>query len=88
MDLDYLYRWVLADSCYFIIPQVERCLDNMTRLFFFFHGCREELGLELGLELFIPAVFFSLPSQEVCTLRLNIIGTQENVCFLVYDFQY
>lgn len=33
-DLDYLCRWILADSCYFIIPQVERCLDNMTCPFF------------------------------------------------------
>lgn len=34
VDLDYLYRWVLADSCYLIIPQVQRCLDSMTNLFF------------------------------------------------------
>lgn len=57
VDLNYLYRWVLAESCYFIIPQVERCLDNMSRLFFFFfffsfHGCHEKLGLNFSYQQF------------------------------------
>lgn len=41
VDLDYLYRWILADSCYFIIPQVERCLDKMT--FFFFPNLKGDM---------------------------------------------
>lgn len=77
VDLDYLYRWVLADSCYSIIPQFHRWRSVWIICLFFFYGCHEKP--------FIPAVFSSLPSQEVCMIRINN-QTQERVCFLVFDF--